>query len=210
MASDAAWSALICGGVRVTHNAGERMLTQGTSGRDVIVLIGGAVKITYDAEDGTGALLAIRGPGDLLGEIAYGDSGARSATAWAMESCTACRYNADQFTEVVTQHRLREQLDRYRNAKIREGAELLWRASTRRVEARIAALLLNVMAVSVSGERPAHVIPMTQEDIAGCLGTGLRTVNLAFVGLKRMGLVRTGRGRVEVIQPRKLAQLARP
>lgn len=205
--SDAVWSKLIVDGVRVACSPGGRLLTQGAYGRDVIVLTGGTVKITYDAADGTGTLLAFRGPGDLLGEIAYADHGTRSATAWAMEACVGRRYAPNRFAEAVTRHRMQTQLDGYRNAKIRESAELLWRASTRKPEARIAALLLNVMAVGEASTRPAHVIPMTQDEIAWCLGIALRTVNKVFVDFRRQGLVRTGRGRVEVTQPCVLATL---
>src|SRR5437867_802106 len=55
----------------------------------VLVLIEGRVKITSLSEDGHETVLAIRGPGEVLGELSAIDEKPRSATATTLEPVDA-------------------------------------------------------------------------------------------------------------------------
>jgi CRP-like cAMP-binding protein len=55
--------------------ADRRIMSQGERGAEMFVLVSGTVRVERD-----GAVLAERGPGDVLGEIALLDGGPRTAT----------------------------------------------------------------------------------------------------------------------------------
>jgi len=66
---------------------GETIFRQGESGYTAYVVRRGQVKIYREAEDGSEELVAVRGPGEMIGEMAVASEGARSATAKAMSKC---------------------------------------------------------------------------------------------------------------------------
>ncbi|MFC7623148.1 cyclic nucleotide-binding domain-containing protein [Microlunatus sp. GCM10028923] len=60
------------------------MLRQGDPGTHVLVLLSGVVKIVRFEADGRVRLLAFRGPGEVVGELAVQDDGSRLADVVAM------------------------------------------------------------------------------------------------------------------------------
>lgn len=54
-------------------------------GHTIYILITGTVKVQIEQEDGSNVVLAIRGPGDVLGEMSLADSLDRSATVTTLE-----------------------------------------------------------------------------------------------------------------------------
>lgn len=71
---------------RVSHAAGERIISAGESGFCMYVLLRGSARVTAPA-DGTEVELALLNPGDFFGEVALVDDGPRSADVTAVEAC---------------------------------------------------------------------------------------------------------------------------
>ena len=207
---DRCWLDLASAGSQARFARGEPVMSQGSRGGEVLMLLSGRVKITYEASDGSQALLAIRGGGDLLGEFSSDDASPRSATVWAMESCTCRRFARSRFVDLTDDPRLRSRLDRYRNAKLRESADFTWRIANLRPEARIASLLLTVMAAAGPGRHISDVVPMSQEELARCFGLARRTVSKILGDWRQRGVVETGRSRIQVLGPDLLAAIANP
>ncbi|MFD8277546.1 cyclic nucleotide-binding domain-containing protein [Streptomyces flaveolus] len=69
------------------HPARSVLLRQGDPGTHVVLLASGSTLVTLTGPNGERALLAIRGPGELLGELAVLDAQPRSASVIAAESC---------------------------------------------------------------------------------------------------------------------------
>src|SRR6056297_2791168 len=61
--------------------AGESLFFQDDPGDSLIVILSGTVKVARIGDDGRETVLNFLGPGDVLGEIAVLDGGARSASA---------------------------------------------------------------------------------------------------------------------------------
>ncbi|MGH8877901.1 MAG: Crp/Fnr family transcriptional regulator, partial [Stackebrandtia sp.] len=209
LVGDREWLDLASQGSQVLYGKGDRMMSQGSLGGEVLMLLSGRVKITYDASDGSQALLAIRGAGDLLGEFSSDDASPRSATVWAMEPCTCRRFARDRFAGLIGDREIRPRLDQYRNAKFRESADFTWRVANLRSEARIASLLLTVIAAAGT-ERRSNVVPMSQEELARSFGLARRTVSEILKDWKRRGLITTGRSRIQVLCPGLLSAIANP
>ena len=78
--SDSAREALSAFGTTRTVPAGTAFLLEGEGAQRVWVVLSGLVKVTSLHPDGNELLLAIRGPGELIGELSALDDQPRSAT----------------------------------------------------------------------------------------------------------------------------------
>ncbi|MEV6976034.1 Crp/Fnr family transcriptional regulator [Kitasatospora sp. NPDC093806] len=75
-------------GTRRVYAPGEALMIEGEPGDRVAVLLTGCVKVVAATEDGGEALLAVRLPGELLGELAVLDGEPRSASVLAVRTST--------------------------------------------------------------------------------------------------------------------------
>ena len=81
-----------------TFAAGETIFTEGTTGREMYVVLEGSVEIRVGNKT-----LDVTGPGEVFGEMALIDSNARSATAIAKDDCTLAPVDERQFLRMVAQ-----------------------------------------------------------------------------------------------------------
>ena len=79
-----------------TFAAGETIFTEGTTGREMYVVLKGSVDIRIGNKT-----LDVTGPGGVFGEMALIDSSARSATAIAKVDCTLASVDERQFLRMV-------------------------------------------------------------------------------------------------------------
>jgi CRP/FNR family cyclic AMP-dependent transcriptional regulator len=144
--------------------------------------------VVYTEPDGNEALIALRGPGDLIGEYSQQDQGTHMATVWGLEDGEATVLASDALAAFLRENGLDEVLRRYILSKTRQGAQLF---------------LEVVNADPVGG---AAVIPMSQTLIAASLGVTRRSVNQLLSRWRERGLVRTQPSPITVLD---LAGLAR-
>ncbi|HBE92424.1 MAG TPA: cyclic nucleotide-binding protein [Gammaproteobacteria bacterium] len=79
-----------------TFSAGETIFTEGTTGREMYVVLKGSVDIRVGNKT-----LDVTRPGGVFGEMALIDSSARSATAIAKDDCTLAIVDEKQFLRMV-------------------------------------------------------------------------------------------------------------
>ena len=79
---EADWAALLDRGRRRRYPRDSRVFCQGDPSDFVIVILEGRVKLVVTTEDGDEPLLGVRGPGELVGELAALDPAPRLASAW--------------------------------------------------------------------------------------------------------------------------------
>ena len=198
------WQELITAGHRTDVSGARRLLDQGDRSAVVHALVRGRVRVTHAEPEGKEALIAVRGPGDLLGEYAQRDQGTHMASVWTLEECTVATLTADAFERFIRQRRLDDALQRYILLKIRQVGERIWRASNLQTEQRLAQLFLE--AVNAAPGSPAPTVPMSQGLIADSLGVTRRKVNDLLAQWKERGLVRTQPAPIAVLD---LAALTR-
>lgn len=180
---------------------------QGDTGRWVVILVAGRVKVLYAEPDGGEVLLAIRGPGDLLGEFSRSDGGPRAATVQALEPGVSYTVSDAYFTELIGRHRLADHLNRYVIAKVRQTAAHSWRLARHSAAAQLAGLLLEIIAAAGPDHRDPHTIPMSQEELARALGLARSSVAAVVASWKQRGIVDTARSRLVVADPAALCAL---
>ncbi|THV28752.1 Crp/Fnr family transcriptional regulator [Glycomyces paridis] len=200
------WRELIAAGSTATFPGHARLLDQGDRRPLVYAIEQGRVRVVYTEPDGHEVLVAIRGPGDLIGEYAQRDRGDHMASVWALENCVATVLHSDPFDRFLRKHRLDDVLQRYMLSKARQGAQRLWRIANLHAEQRLAQLFLEV--VSADAARGNQFVPMSQQLIANSLGITRRSINERLSQWRKRGLVRTRPGLIEILDLPALARLA--
>jgi CRP-like cAMP-binding protein len=204
LVDDRQWHSLLTHGTHRTFTAGEPLLHQGSPSRLVHALLQGRVRVSYTEADGHEVLIAIRGPGDLLGEYAQRDRGTHMASVWAVEDCLSTVLTADAFESAVHLARLELPLQQYILHKYREIPQRLWSASNLQTDQRMALLMLEMLNADPSAAGTA--IPMTQQQIADSLGVARSSVTRLLAHWRESGLVRVRQSRLEVLDRAGLAR----
>ena len=69
---------------QTTLRRGETLFNEGDAGDRLYILLSGKVKLGHTSSDGRESLLAVLGPGEIIGELTLFDPGPRSTTATAV------------------------------------------------------------------------------------------------------------------------------
>lgn len=176
------------------------MLRQGDLGTHVFLLVQGNVKVVRCDRDGGELLLAIRGPGDLLGELAVLDNGRRSATVTTITPCLTYTVVAHRFLQIVQEFDLYDFLIRRGIRRLREVEE---------IRADLAALPAGpLVARTLLRLSTGREVPLTQRDLASATGLSRSSVTAELAALRRADVIRTVRGRVRIDDFDALRQIA--
>jgi CRP/FNR family cyclic AMP-dependent transcriptional regulator len=203
-------AALLEVGAQRRFRAGHVLMREGEHTTHVVLIRSGYVKITATTEDGDSALLAVRPPGDIIGELAALHGTARSATVTAPVEVTANQISRAEFLEFLRRHPETTLAitgmigDRLRMAN-RRRLDIYASPTVVRV-ARILAELCEYLGKDSAEE---HVVGLTQHELAELAGVADATVQRALRKLREAGLVSTGYRRVIVHDLAALQRLAR-
>jgi CRP-like cAMP-binding protein len=189
-------------GVMRTFERGAAIFHQHGMPERVLVLTAGCVKLSRLSDDGKEVILAIRGPGDLVGEMSAIDGRPRSATATALDPVQAIALSADQFTRFLEQHpRVALAVMRMLGARLREADMMRVELSARDSMSRVAARIVE-LSERFGDEVEAGVqidLPISQEELAGWTGCSRDSVVKALQAMRGLGWIETGRRRITVL-----------
>jgi CRP-like cAMP-binding protein len=193
------------------YPAGATMCVEGDPVIHVFILMTGLVKVVSSTSDGHEIVLALRGDGDIVGEIAGATAGRRTATIRAVDAVRALivpyeRFNSfldsnpgagQAFRRVVTQ--------RWDDA----NTMIRGRAATTGAQ-RLARLLLDL------ADRYGHrtddtiylVMPLTQDELASLAGTSRATVTRALSNWRKRGFILTGQRHITILDQAGLRKVA--
>ena|GEM_PF-1203003 len=161
-----------------------------------VLLIGvGRAKVTLSSPTGRRVLLALRGPGDLLGESAVLDGRLRSVDVSALSDVRGWLVPAESLlARLTTRPEAGLELSRMLVGRLREGDLFRLERSARDTAARLAGLLLAV------SERHAQAgwLHLTQAELGEAVGASREATVKALARLRSARLVETARGRVRV------------
>ncbi|NEE37495.1 cyclic nucleotide-binding domain-containing protein, partial [Streptomyces sp. SID7982] len=144
--------------------AGKTLLWQGTEGTQVLALLDGLVKVVRTDRDGRKRLLAFRGPGEILGEMALRPGDVRLADVQAMSMCKVSVIPADDFRRLAREHKLAGPLAELAIRRLKEQTEVY----DGDVRERLVMALLRLVEVS-GGERS---FSLTRDELAQHIGVG--------------------------------------
>jgi transcriptional regulator with PAS, ATPase and Fis domain len=95
---------LVSRGRPLRFRAGERLIEEGHLGNEVFLIVEGRVAIHRELSRGEPRVIAVRGPGDWVGEMALIEDLPRSASVTAETDVGVLCIPKDAFLEVVTGH----------------------------------------------------------------------------------------------------------
>lgn len=191
----------------------EVLFHEGDPGDTVHLLDRGRVAVRITTPSGDVATLRVRGPGEVIGELALLDPAGsrRAATVVALERTETLALHRDQFFELRRRHPSVDAfLVNVLAEEVRRLSGLLVEALHVPVDTRVLRRLVALTGAyrDPSAEGPTEV-PLTQEDLASLAGTSRATVNRVVGEAEKAGLVELRRGRIIVVDDEGLARLAR-
>jgi len=192
---------------------GRMLFLEGDHNDDVIVLREGQVKIVSTGSDGRENLLAVRGPGDLIGELSAIDESKhpRTATAIAMCSVRAQIVSAEDFLHFLSPRPaaalalLRTLSKRQRDGDRRRVEYGSYDASHRL--ARVLVELADEHGRGVVGGTDIG-LALSQDELAGLIGSSRESVARAVATLRRRGHIVTARRSIVIVDLEHLRRYA--
>ena len=177
---------------------GDAMYTLGEPAEHVFVIAAGQAKAFRSTSAGQSTSLDFHGPGDVLGKLTAPDTGRYAETAVALVTTCALRLESGAFRGMLLAHPpvalrvLDVVIDRLHRARSLEAEQ-----ASATITTRVAATLLRLAdAFGVPGERAGSTLiqlPLTRADLAAMTGTSAESVSRTMSGLRRDGLIDSGR-----------------
>lgn len=178
----------------------------------VVVLLAGRVKVSCHTAGGSEVVLAVRGPGAMLGELSAIDREPRSATVTALEPVTGLVVPLAELEAYLQANGrvafllMRMLAGRLRDAD-RKRIEFGAYDTTGRVAARLVELAERFGRPTDEGIQIA--LPLSQDELAGWTGASREAVTKALGALRATGCIRTSRLRVVILDLDALRRRAR-
>lgn len=189
---------------------GQRLFARGDVADGLYCVADGAIKLTGSGRDGKEAILAIIESPTWFGEIAVFDERPRTHDAWTDEPTTLLHIPAATLQQLLSKHPpLWQALGVLLSHKIRIAFLALEEISLQPPASRLARRLL--MMARGYGELEGvskREIRVPQEQLGQMLALSRQTVNQLLRQLEHSGVVRLGRGGIEILDLPQLETLA--
>jgi CRP/FNR family cyclic AMP-dependent transcriptional regulator len=198
--------------MRRSYGAGVTILHEGDEAGPVVVLLSGRVKIASISEAGREAIAAVRGAGELLGELSAIDGGRRSSSVTTLERVELLLVPRSDFVVLLERRpRIALVILRIVAGRLRYADAQQAQHATHDVVGRLATRLVELC--ERFGETNGDVIeidlPLSQDELGSWIGASREGVSKAFHTLRELHIVETGRRHVTVLDAEGLARLAR-
>lgn len=198
-------------GRRRSYGPGVTLFHEGDDSGPVVVLLGGRVKVATVGGGGREAIVAVRGPGDLIGELSAIDGGPRSATVTTLEPAEVLLVPGSAFAALLERHlRIALVLLRMVAGRLRYADSQQAQFATQDVVGRVAARLLELgdrFGVA-EDDRIVIELPISQEELAAWTGSSREAVSKALQQLRTLHVLETGRKRITVLDAEALRRRA--
>jgi CRP/FNR family transcriptional regulator, cyclic AMP receptor protein len=188
-----------------TYRRGATIFNEGDIADRVFLLLEGTTKVSYFTDEGKEVVLAVRGPGDLLGELSALDGEPLSATVAALEDAAGLVLTSDAFTGYlranpdVTLMLLRTLTRKLRDAD-RKRIEFTSFDTVGRVARRLVELAERFGAEDTEESGRIEIdLSLSQEELAAWAGSSREAVSKALQTLKSRRWIETKRRSVTVL-----------
>ncbi|MDO5672964.1 MAG: Crp/Fnr family transcriptional regulator [Actinomycetaceae bacterium] len=197
---------------QVTLRRSEILFTEGDDGDRLFVVTEGKVKLGHASSDGRENLLAVLGPGEMLGELTLFDPGPRSGTATAIAPTTLVWLaHSDLMVFLETRPSMAKHFLRALAMRLRKTNTTLADLVFSDVPGRVAKALLD-LAERFGSKTPDGIhVPhdLTQEELAQLVGASRETVNKSLAEFVSRGWIRLEGRAVTLIDIERLMRRAR-
>ncbi|MBF0971694.1 MAG: Crp/Fnr family transcriptional regulator [Actinomyces graevenitzii] len=197
---------------QTTLRRGEVLFNEGDSGDRLYILLTGKVKLGHTSVDGRENLLAVLGPGEIVGELTLFDPGPRSATATAVATTELLALEHNQLMGFIDSHpTLAKDMLRALAVRLRLTNIALADLVFSDVPGRVAKALLDLAerfgAPTEDGIHVPH--DLTQEELAQLVGASRETINKSLAEFSSRGWIRLEGRAVTLIDVERLKRRAR-
>ena len=200
---------------RVQHvRRGTCLVQRGATATDWVGVAGGALALGTSWRDGRAFTLSLLGPGDWYGDIALIDNSPVDLDIVAQAHSTVLTVPRDALRELLqVEPELRPallQLDCQRlRHMFRRLEELQTMPLSQRVALKLQRLLRQFGRPPLAGSTVQLIeLTLTQGDLAGLLCASRQRINGALRQLQGLGILGCSHGRIEVLQPQRLGDVA--
>lgn len=185
------------------------IMSEGSAGDDVMLVLSGRAKVLAAGVEQREVALALRGPGELIGEMSALGHSRRTATAIAAEDVELGIVSSEQFHEFLRAHPdAALVLIRSLVRRLTEATRALVDLATQDSVGRIARRLVELAADDGAKGRLSGPIELelTQDELASWTGTTRETVSRALRLMRQLGWVSTGHRTITVLEPAALRE----
>lgn len=191
--------------------AGWIVVHQGDTSGDMYAVLQGRVKVVANVE-GEEVLLSIMGAGEVFGEIALLDGGARSATVTTLETCRLLVLSREAFRSLLfTVPTLGVRLMETLAKRIRVLTDRAESSSTRDVPARLARAILGLsdqFGATAGNGRTRVTVNLSQQELANLIGASREIVNRWLGRFNKRRVLRHHKGVLTIFDEAQLRMLA--
>ncbi len=184
---------------------------EGREPQGFYILVSGLVKLVKSSPDGKEYILRLVGPGETFAEAAVFAESPYPATAMAVEDCDTLFFPRTPFLQRLAAspalaRNMLATLSRLNFHLTRQLEDL----SLKEVSARLARFLLEKCRETHKKVVPglAFELPTTKTHLAAYLGTISETLSRTLARFKSLGLIEEDKGRIVILDPVKLQNLA--
>ncbi len=172
-------------------------------GEALFILKQGKVQLYRISADGRKLVTNTLGPGTIFGEMTLMGQGMYDSFAEATEECHVCKMNRDRLEQLLLDKpevalRILEVIGR----RLLEVEARLEDLAFKTVAGRFASLLL------LMKEQGTTIRGLTHQNLADDIGTHRETATQTLTKFRAMGLLDTGRKRIEILNPEGLQRVA--
>jgi CRP-like cAMP-binding protein len=192
-------------------DSGASLFQRGDGGDRLYVVASGLVRLSMGTADGRIITVRLAGPGEMIGEIAALDGGARTADATAVVAGEAASLSRADLGRLISAHPgLRDAVLSTLCERLRATTLQLESVALMPLETRAARLLLAFARRSGTASRDGRVsfpCDVSQSELAALVGASRPKLNRVLMQFEADGLLARN-GRVYAVDARGLAALA--
>lgn len=176
-----------------TFPAGANIITVEQPGEAVYVIQTGTVKIHIEQSDGSDVILAMLGPGEVVGEMGPVEEQTRSASVVTLEQTSVIWMSRTDFRDaILTMPVLAYNLTRVLSRRLRLANAHIQSLASLDVYGRVARQILSFAqeyGQKAGSEGVTIPIRLTQSDLADLVGASRVRVNQVLVDYKERGFI---------------------
>lgn len=189
---------------------GETMFLMGDEGDCLMAVLSGRVRISVTSPDGREMVLALLGPGEILGEIAVLDGRERTADATAHTACSVAVLDRRDLLALLEREPAAWQaVVELLCARLRSTDQHIAEIALLDLPARLASVLLR-MAEGQGGAGEKPKLALSQRRLGEMVGASRESVNKCLSQWQRSSIVRVDGAAITILNRPALQRLSEP
>lgn len=188
----------------------EALFSRGQQDARIYLVVSGMVKLVHVSVEGKIGVAAVRGPGEVFGELAVSGPVIRDHSAIALSPATILAAPAEAVLREVAARKLLAGFIARLSARVLDQQGFITNLLTVDCEHRLARIILEIAGkgAQYDGQGAPVTVPLRQSDLAEMVGTSRSRIGGFLKRFSEFGWVRVDRDGCIAVQGRDLAQFA--